>query len=394
MTEEVKTLFQIPECNFPALEEKLEKLNKTAAKLNCNPITYDVIKEEIKKVENQYIKFFHVEIIGNSPIISGWEFLGKIQHESAGNILRILPGNENINLNKYRFIAPICDHCKQNRKRKDTYLIKHENTGEIKQIGKSCLKDFLCHTSPQQIASYLEIILNMEEFLQEYQDFSHMPRDEYYLPLELYLSIVAETILRFGWLSKSKIQELYSEGFDGPLFATSDRAFFNYNLNIFPKINNKPEFKFEEITEKSKELAQKAIHWARNEMEAKNDYFHNLKIIVAGDKIKIKNIGFAASLIPTYQREKELKAKSNFYGNIKDKIEKELTLQKVFTFETDFGLCHIYKFVDVEGNIFIWKTSKYIKNEEGETIKIKGTIKDHNEYKGENQTILTRCKII
>ena len=253
--------------------------------------------------------------------------------------------------------------------------------------------------NPQQIASYMEYLLNLEEYIKDELFFKN-DSNKIYIPTIEFLNFAGEFILRYGFLGKTKYQELIEQGFT-PSFPTAERV-----LNaMFPMPRIEPEIRKEDITEKAITLAEKSLNWARNELDpGNNQYLHNLKISVAGEFISFRNTGFAASLIPAYQKEiekiefqkkeKELKAKSNFYGNIKDKIEKELTLQKVFTFETDFGLCRIYKFVDVEGNIFVWKTSKYIAKEEGEEVKIKGTIKDHSEYRGEKQTVLTRCKII
>jgi hypothetical protein len=67
----------------------------------------------------------------------------------------------------------------------------------------------------------------------------------------------------------------------------------------------------------------------------------------------------------------------------------------------------IYKFTDADGNVFVWKTTGsvgedrtdnigrdyFYKPENGESVKVSGTIKEHNEYRGEKQTVLTRCKV-
>jgi hypothetical protein len=58
-----------------------------------------------------------------------------------------------------------------------------------------------------------------------------------------------------------------------------------------------------------------------------------------------------------------------------------------------FGCGSIFKFLDSKGNIFIWRTGS-ADLEEGKTYTIKGTIKEHTEYKSEKQTHLTRCKVI
>lgn len=88
------------------------------------------------------------------------------------------------------------------------------------------------------------------------------------------------------------------------------------------------------------------------------------------------------------------KSKTGYYGQIGDKFELELRCVKSFDFETKFGTMFIWKFVDAENHIFVWKTGNYIENiDEQPVLKVKGTIKDHNEYHGEQQTVITRCKI-
>lgn len=104
------------------------------------------------------------------------------------------------------------------------------------------------------------------------------------------------------------------------------------------------------------------------------------------------------------------KAISKFVGNIGDKIETKLTLdhsghweQKCFSgFGTETMYCHVFK--DSDGNTYTWKTQNtvctpdgngsYIVAEKGDVVVLKGTIKDHVEYDGEKQTVLTRCKCL
>lgn len=91
------------------------------------------------------------------------------------------------------------------------------------------------------------------------------------------------------------------------------------------------------------------------------------------------------------------KTDSEYVGNIGDKVEMRLTFKDEYTFTTHFTysgeLNFIRKFVDENGNTFVWKSSKYLELEQDKEYTVKGTIKDHSEYKGDKQTILTRCKI-
>lgn len=91
------------------------------------------------------------------------------------------------------------------------------------------------------------------------------------------------------------------------------------------------------------------------------------------------------------------KTASEYVGNIGDKVEMCLTFKDEFSFETHFTysgeLNFIYKFADENGNTFTWKTSKWLELDKDAEYTVKGTIKDHKEYKGDKQTVLTRCKV-
>lgn len=77
-------------------------------------------------------------------------------------------------------------------------------------------------------------------------------------------------------------------------------------------------------------------------------------------------------------------------GSAGDKIEVEVELVRRGSFDSTFGTTYVYNFKDSNGNVFIWKTKNFfdVKN-----CLLKGTIKEHSEYKGICQTVLTRCKV-
>ena len=45
------------------------------------------------------------------------------------------------------------------------------------------------------------------------------------------------------------------------------------------------------------------------------------------------------------------------------------------------------------GNVFTWAASSHQDLEIGHVYTVLGTIKDHSEYKGTKQTVLSRCAI-
>lgn len=114
--------------------------------------------------------------------------------------------------------------------------------------------------------------------------------------------------------------------------------------------------------------------------------------------------------------------RGHFIGQVGDKIEMEVVLERTFSYEvpcfnapwtTDVVTGYVFKTDD--GNTLVWKTTgrlhvkeyredgwiidkngKYGYNSpnEGDRIKIRGTIKAHEEFNNVNQTMLNRVKLI
>lgn len=110
------------------------------------------------------------------------------------------------------------------------------------------------------------------------------------------------------------------------------------------------------------------------------------------------------------RREQEAaeKAKSQFVGNVRDRITIEIVNHHSFSYETVYGYSYIHIMKDADGNVYKWSTGNSLGYEvepdrpnasdwhhidEDEHFTIIGTIKEHAEYKGTKQTVLTRCKI-
>lgn len=101
-------------------------------------------------------------------------------------------------------------------------------------------------------------------------------------------------------------------------------------------------------------------------------------------------------------------SESGYVGSIGDKVSAEVTLVRAVDCKYNLGWKSVsstlYIMKDKDGNIFTWKTQgvlsfmpkggeyyKYIDAEYPFTIT--GKIKDHNEYNGVKQTVLTRCSV-
>lgn len=84
---------------------------------------------------------------------------------------------------------------------------------------------------------------------------------------------------------------------------------------------------------------------------------------------------------------------TGYYGNISDKIQVLAKVIRIAGYETQWGYTNVFTFEDSEGHQFVWKTGSFIELNEGNMVNLKGTIKNHSEYKFVKQTELTRCKV-
>jgi hypothetical protein len=406
---DLETTFNIWELNFSKFEEEIERLNKRARRLDLAEITFEITGEEFVKIKNENsrydghtLKKFSVEITGQSPKLEGWTFVAAIDHEPEGNIIRSIPGSEFVIPEHYREADSDCDHCETRRRRTSTFLLISED-GEWVQVGRQCIKDFTGHKSPQRIASYASYLAEFIERWQEDPDRFFGGHAPLYFNLLGWLSKTAAVIDERGWMGRTKAREWGK-------IATADivdNQFFNKELDDEDII---------EDTEEHYALAGEVVDWIDGELAEKDpmsDYEWNLvKLVSNGRKTEfnLRYSGYVSSMIMAYKREKglleEAKNKadpnwkpSEYQGEIKKRQDWVLTCTRKHGFEVDvpntsyWTTKFVYTMEDDNYNTFVWFTTNNV-IDEGETLKIKGTVKEHKEYRGVKQTVLTRCKVL
>lgn len=98
---------------------------------------------------------------------------------------------------------------------------------------------------------------------------------------------------------------------------------------------------------------------------------------------------------------------SEYVGSVGDKICVKVTLVNRFE-KTSYKFSYYgqttytYLMEDENGNVLVWKTGSLLdypqENDQlgfirkGDCLEIRGTVKEQSEYKGQKQTVLTRCR--
>lgn len=374
--------YTINACNFKKVQSAFNRYAKKATKigLECslnilktypkevNVFALDDIRHEVYKTGTTIIDVMDIEVVFPEYKLGNYNVIAVLEHIEEGKNIIYTCGDYNVPV-EYRTAKGKCDHCGTNHNRVKTVILQDVFTNEYKQVGTACLR--------------------------EYTGVEDIDLVRAYTTLE---SIILENESDKGYFGPIGRQYTETEDF-------LVRCIHIYNEKGYNKENKykADEVKVNEITAKDIELAKETIaFFEANEFE--DNFLNNIKNIITQTYCKPNN-GFVAYAYVAYLKELERrneneirKAELNnitYFGTVGEKIKNiEVTGRCVAGYDTQFGYTYIYKFTDNENHVFIWKTGNCIDtNDKGAfTGTINGTIKAHDEYNNERQTILTRCK--
>ena len=393
------------------LKGKIASLTKAAEKLKLPPITLTetgkVKFEPDTKDKKTLNKFVEVIVHGQEPIIAGWRVLASVEtlYDEKGkpqNIVNVI-GDADVPESVWH-MAPKCDHCGTNRRRTRTIIIKNED-GELKQIGKTCLKDFIGHGDPESIVEYFALLDKYETELDELADNDFMywgsGRDRAgFIPLDVYLPFVALSIRTYGWISGAKAEEKFE-------ISTSESA---YEMMEGSTSSVVEEHKYRP-SEADKTKASEARQWVRD-LDLKSlpkrdaDFYRSLLSVANAEAVPLKRLGFAAFIVQAktnydnkIRREALWKLqveRSEWVGIVDQKIAVDVTVDKVNTVEGEYGWTSFVKCHDATYNVITIKLSGERKwgMEETEELHVEGIVLKHSTYRGLKETLIgKRAKV-
>ncbi len=429
LTPAYKDTAEIPANVWPALQQKIEKLNRKAARLKVPPITLSITKEFYKdKVAkdlaydpeepthkdehgNRMIKekYYEVKVEGAAPQVAGYQFMATIQHKDAGNIIRTVPGQENNeNIRQFYEARPdYCDHCHKKRNRIDTFIVKGED-GQLRQIGRNCLADFIGGQDPKKILWYFSLRDLFQRAMGDADEETSRRgrRGELGMPPGSVLRVAAAIIRTYGYVKASEANE---ETGREPTSRKVRWAIFDRHIGSELPPQSKQRLRellqvADHPTPQDDELVKNAVEWFNSlpqEEKDRSEFFHNIDVLLRSEVISPRDVGFIGAIFPTYHRAttqaKERASmpqkKNEVIGIVGQKLPPtQVTVVATQNITSQFGVTQLCRMEDAEGRLFVWFNSGSQKLEQGQKLTITGTIKKHDDYKGRKQTVLTRVK--
>lgn len=390
--------YQVPNGRMTKLRSAVTRLANRAAKLGLEKVALVEHRAadrivELGRGKRYALPCTWVELTGPSPVVSGFEFLARVEHTTAGNLVsRVDDGSTD--LASFRSAKADCDHCKQSRARIDTFVLRAPG-GELKQIGRNCLADYLRSAD-------VEIAIGILRLVEEISDASNgSDPDEdggccggwtaISTPAEFVAASVAAVRLH-GWVS--------SKAASDERLATRVRAGFICGPR--PKgDDNGDRWLAEQPTDEDKARGAAIVEWLKASTDA-SDYMHNLRVAVALQATTHRTEGLLASTVVAYEKHVEGieraraagKVPSQHFGEVGKRYELAGTVERVHFVDGSYGVSTLVVFTDADGRRFKWFASGSKDGfEVGKTVAIKGTVKKHEEYKGSKETVLTRCTV-
>lgn len=408
--------YNIPEQNLEVLKQKIAKLSRRAERLHLGAITLTIVGEHLQEISEldefdrpfkTFRKIIEVQVSGPTPKINGWSFVAVLQPvsteegESLGNMLRVVPGVEIAIPERFRNANQECEHCHTSRRRNETFVL-HSDAGDFKQVGRQCLRDFLGHKSPEALAEFAQYLIDAADIagMGEDEGFGGGRAVERY-EAEEFLALAACFIRLYGFRSRKTAEQ--NPGLESTSGSISDW------LSSTPSQREKHFKPPVKVEDGDKQQAAEVYSWLQSLAERDttgNDYMYNLSLLGRGATFTSRNFGLATSAIPTWAREMEREinrkkrlasdAASEYVGTVGERLVFTGTLVYTTELESDFGVTTLYKFKTVEGNVIVYFASRKVDIggkdiEMGQTVTLKGSVKQHEVRKEIKQTRVTRC---
>jgi hypothetical protein len=420
MNETIKTIYEIPEYRLGTLHIEIAKLNRRAAKLGVPAITLTETgnvelvenKDEITGLVVSVTRIIQVELVGTTPKFDGWTLAATLEHTEEGNIIRKVPSCP-VDLMPFRTCKPKCEHCNLIRNRKDTYLVAHDN-GSVKQVGHDCIRDFLGHKSPQGLAAMAELLYAAGELcgLGESEGFGGGGSGQERIYARTFMAYCARAIRQYGYVSRKAMEE--SEMSGGASRSSTKNTVMTW---MFPPRDPAAKARICEKhcldgetwpmpTEADSALVDVAREFVIDRLTGKmdlNEFENNLLICAKIEALEVRTCGIAAYVVEYYRREtekaaevarKQATANNTHFGEIKKRYRSvPLTYLGCSSFDSQFGTCFIHRFENAEGQRLVWKTGAGLGYSDGFKVTATFSVKEHGEFRGWNQTKITRLVV-
>jgi hypothetical protein len=325
-----------------------------------------------------------VIIAGDTPRIGPWSLVASIDDLDGKPFFRPVPGS--IVPEDFRDTDPqACDYCHARRYRTETFIVHNSDTDAYAQVGRQCIRDFLgwdISTLTSYFGRFGSLLSDPEGGFGSYVQPRFRPSD--------IIMAAANVVAVDGVYHRADANDS-TKGivFDIllPPMGGRDVKWYSDLLDRYLSMPEKAQAIFD------------ATMTALETLDTTSDWAYNITTAVKVEMVGLRQVGILASAVILGLRAIEEAATrregvSEFIGSIGERIDITAEIRDFNTFQGYYGTTTIVTLMHENHNIVKWFASSGGFPAVGTTVRLTGTVKKHDEYKGTRQTIVTRCKLV
>lgn len=388
---------------FAAWQRKIDRLNARAVRrgftgrVSLSGISTKIINDG--RFEHApagaEVVMIDAMVTGEAPHYGDWMFVAALEQLTADGaspswLVHYAPGAEDAHpVDRDRLQPGWCDHCRTRRaNRRHLLAVRHHETGELKQVGSTCVKDFLggWSTTP--------VFLSTRDAVDELERIGGWP--DAFTPRTVVAAALAATAA-VGWVSRTTgsdlgrpaTADLVDEYLNGTGAASARAAEL-----LAPYL---------EPADREVDAVLAAVDEALS--EESTEYGMNLAAVLRSETVARRQFGLACSAVAVHQRiqrrareEAEPTPTWSWLGRVGERVTLTGRVRTTLSLPGFHRYSAPRTMVIITAGTTLAKVvtsaSWALNVSAGDAITIEATVKEHAEYRGDRQTVLHRPRRI
>jgi len=286
-----------------------------------------------------------------------------------------------------------CQHCNISRLRNLTYVVQNKEDGSQLQVGKTCFADYVGQKGLMAL-EFQALLFSVFSMDGEYPPERGARGAVECTDVKKAIALAELLAKNGGWKNNKydECGELLEPG-THRIAAAILRNRGGASAKELMPLNDPTHIVHAEVNEIVAKLQDM-------ELAADDEFGHAIQYCLQYELVPTRKAGlvaYAGEFLRNRAARKlleEKKATMTYVGTVgKREVFENLTCTKVHSFETQYGWQNIHIFTDPAGNQLVWKTGNDAAKV-GEVVSFKATVKEHSEYNGVKQTIVTRAALL
>lgn len=351
--------------------------------------------------EGAEVVWYETTITGDAPCYEGWEFVAALDSLPTADgssewIVRCAPGVTDESVDRRALRPGACDHCDTSRpNRRKLYLVRNIQSGDYRQVGATCIKDFLGWDAAPVFISPRDLDDELGGGRSPAPAFT--PR---------FVVVVAlATVTAFGWVPRSRAQ------YDPRAVPTSSTM---TPYLIGPAHGRAGEEDREVIAKIQAHIADaearadELIATVLAEFaDSGSGYEANLRAALRAEYVDLGQMGLLASIVPAYERiigrraERQAQPDDAFepeyLGEVGDRVEISGVITTAMTVDGyAYGTTQRLVVVRTDSALvkFCSSAAWTYDVDTGDQVTITATIKRLDVWRERKQTVVVRPKLV